>query len=150
MTITDRSTVRLAVVSAAQSALASLVPSGNVLGNLPGAFAGASPLVLVLSSGSGRQPMSYGADDRPTFLLSARVYVLLSTPDGVWTKEDAEARLDAIEARIARMCLDYQHTATWQNMQYSGVSKVEDVMTIDGFVYRRETIPLLVECDADE
>ena len=149
MSITSRSTVRLAVATAVQTVLAGIVPSGNVLANLPGPFAGATPLVLVLSGGSARKPFSYGADDLPSFLLSLRVYVLLSTPDGAWTEVDAEARLDAIEAGIARMCLDYQHTATWQNIQYNGVSKVEDVMTIDGFVYRRETIPILVECETD-
>lgn len=150
MSVTDRNDVRLAVATAARTALASLVPSGNVLANLPGAFGGATPLVLVLSGGSGRKPSEFGAKDLPTFLLSVRTYVLLSTPDGTWTKEDAEARLDAIEAGVARMCLDYQQTATWQNIQYSGVSRVEDVMTIDGFVYRRETIPLIVECETDE
>lgn len=148
MTITDRSTVRLTVVSAAQSALAGLVPSGNVLGNLPGAFAGASPLVLVLSSGSGRPMETYG-ELEPRIYLDIRSYVLLSTPDGTWTKVDAEARLDAIEAGIARLILANHSAALWHTFGYAGRSKVEDVMTIDGFVYRRETIPVELRLKSD-
>ena len=86
MSITSRSAVRLAVASAAQTALSGIVPSGNVLANLPGPFAGATPLVLVLSAGSGRKPSAFGAEDLPSFQLSIRTYVLLSTPDGAWTE----------------------------------------------------------------
>lgn len=148
MSVTSRATIRLTLVSLAQSTLTT-VPSANIAGELPGAFAGATPMLLILSGGTERRPSGY-QEDLPRFFLSLRTYVLLSTPDGAWEADDAEARLDAIEADVAALLLAQQQTATWQNIQYAGRSVVEDVITIDGFVYRRETTPLLVECDDDD
>ena len=148
MSITSRSTVRLAVAAAVQTALAGIVPSGNVLANLPGPFAGATPLVLVLSSGSARAMETYG-ELEPRAYLDLRTYVLLSTPDGAWTEGDAETRLDAIEAGIAQMIVSNHSAALWHTLAYAGRSRVEDVMTIDGFVYRRETIPLELRLKTD-
>ena len=51
---------------------------------------------------------------------------------------------------LAAAVLKYHRTNYWQSIGYAGRSKVETVMSMDGFVYRRETIPLLIECESDE
>lgn len=146
MSVTSRATIRAAVAALLPSALG--IPAGNVLEGLPGAFRGASPLVAVLSGGTNREPSAY-AEDFPKLYLDIRTYVLLSTPDGTWTEANAEATIDALEAGIATALLAHQQTATWQNIAYGGRSRVEDVITLDGFIYRRETIPIVVECTSD-
>ncbi len=146
MSVTSRATIRAAVAALLPSALG--IPAGNVLEGLPGAFRGASPLVAVLSAGSGREPFEYDGV-QPVLFLAIRTYVLLSTPDGTWTEEDAEATLDALEAGIAGVARDNAATAQWMNMQYAGRSQVEDVITLDGCIYRRETIAIRVECQPE-
>ena len=73
----------------------------------------------------------------------------MGAKDGTWGSDDTEAKLDAIEAGIAGIVQANARHALWNDMQYAGRSKVEDVMTIDGFVYRRESTPVRVECDAE-
>ena len=53
---TSRATIRSAVAGLLTSGLG--LPSGNVMEFLPGAFRGATPVVLVLSGG-GREPIAY-------------------------------------------------------------------------------------------
>lgn len=144
---TSRATIRSAVAGLLTSGLS--LPSGNVMEFLPGAFRGATPVVLVLSSGSGREPIAYALETQPVFFLDIKTYVLMGAKDGTWSSDDTEAKLDAIEAGIAGIVQANARHALWNDMQYAGRSKVEDVMTIDGFVYRRESIPVRVECDAE-
>jgi len=142
---TSRAAIRNAVANLLEAGLG--LPAGNVLRALPGKFYGMTPAVLVLSSGSGREPSGYGIE-QPVFLLDIKTYVLLGkADDATWDSGDTEAQLDAIEAQIAGI-LEANATkhGLWTNAQYNGRSKVEDVMSIDGFIYRRESIPVRVEC----
>lgn len=143
---TSRAAIRDAIAALLTTALA--LPSGNVRKATPGAFRGATPVVLVLSGGSNRPPMAYG-ETQPVFLVSIRTYVLLGSKDGTWTNEDTETQLDAIEAGIAATVAQHATSGPWMNLSYNGMSKVEDVMTIDGCIYRRESLELRAECDGE-
>lgn len=147
MSVTSRATIRAAVAALLPSALG--IPAGNVLEGLPGAFRGASPLVAVLSAGSHRPTEAYGTLE-PHVYLDIRTYVLLSMPDGTWTEANAEATIDALEAGVASVVLACKRPTTlWHDVEYAGRSRVEDVITLDGFIYRRETIPLMIRLLSD-
>lgn len=146
MSTTDRATIRGTVGALASTALASIV--ADVQTHMPGAFHGASPVLLVLSAGSVRTMETYG-ELEPIVYLNLISYTLLSMPDGSWVGEDAEDRMDAIEAGIARMILDNHRHALWHTFTYAGRSRVEDVIVMDGFIYRRETIPVGLQLRSD-
>ena len=142
---TTRADVRNALADVLEAGLS--LPSGNVLRALPGKFYGMTPVVLVLSGGSGRDLTSYD-DVTPRYLLDVKTYVLLGkADDSEWSSEDTEAKLDTLEAQIAAIVEANGVHPLWQSLTYSGMSRVEDVMSIDGFVYRRETTRLLAECE---
>ncbi len=146
---TSRATIRAAVADLLEDALS--LPDGNVMRALPGGFRGATPVVLVLSGGSGRAPWEYGTT-QPVIMLDIKTYVLMgkNTKDGVeWSSEDTEAKLDELEAVISAAIQANATSGPWMDMHYTGRSRVEDVLTVDGFIYRRETIPIVIECEGE-
>lgn len=142
--MTTRADVRNALADLLEAGLS--LPSGNVLRALPGKFHGMTPVVLVLSGGSGHDVTSFD-DVTPRYLLDVKTYVLLGkADDSEWSSEDSEAQLDSLDAQIAALVEAHGVHALWKSLDYNGMSRVEDVMSIDGFVYRRETTRLMAEC----
>ena len=141
----SRADVRNALADLLEAGLS--LPGGNVLRALPGKFWGMTPVVVVLSAGSGRELTSFD-DVTPTYLLDIKTYVLLGKADDPdWSSADSEAQLDALEDAISAIVEAHGVAPLWRSLGYSGASRVEDVLTIDGFVYRRETTRLRAECE---
>lgn len=146
MSTTDRNTIRQALITLLQG----VGTISEVKDGLASALGGATPVVSVVSDGTARVPSGHG-ETQPDFYINLFVYVLLFDANGAaYDEADAEAKGDTVEHDIAALVIANQQTATWQNIQYAGRSKKEPVIMLDGFVYARETIPLLVECDTDE
>jgi len=105
-------------------------------------FEGESPVVLIYSGGSNR-PQATLVGHGTEMHIWVDVFVSL-TADGAYTEEDAEDRLDDIEAEVAGVVEANANTANWRNLRYQDVSTVFDVK-IGGVPYIRELIPLVVE-----
>ena len=149
MSVTTRDTIRDAVAAMLESELTGSGPVAAVYGYQRSKLAGESPVQTVTSAGSERKPSGY-AETGARFFLTLTTFVLHSKAEEGWTEEMAEAALDAIEGATAEALLSHQQTADWQNIQYAARSVVETVISLDGFVYRRETTPILVECEDDQ
>jgi len=149
MSTTSRATIRDAVAAMLITALTGVgKPVQTVYAYQRSQLGGASPIVTVTSGGTERRAIAYG-EDMPRFYLTLTTFVLHSDPAASWTEANAEAKLDEVEALISATLIANQETATWQNIQYAARSTVETVMSLDGFVYRREMTPILVECESD-
>jgi len=134
---TTRADVRNALADVLEAGLS--LPSGNVLRALPGKFYGMTPVVLVLSGGSTHTTTSQNDSD-PRYLLAIKTYVLLGkADDSEWSSADTEAQLDSLDAQMNAIVQAHTRTASWDDLAYARPSVVEDVMSIDGFVYRRES-----------
>lgn len=139
-----RADVRNALADLLEAGLG--LPAGNVLRALPGKFHGMTPVVLVLSGGSGHDVTSFD-DVTPRYALDVKWYVLLGkADDSEWSSADSEAQLDALDAQIAALVEANGVHALWKSLDYNGMSRVEDVMSIDGWIYRRESARLMAEC----
>ena len=104
--------------------------------------AGLSPVVMVMSGGTDRQPVTFQGGGS-TFLLWIRTYVAQVAED--WTEAQAEDRLDKLEAEIAQVVEDNRNTpAYWTHITYAGQSSVQPV-EISGVPYITEAIPIRVE-----
>ena len=130
------------------TALTGSGPVAAVYGYQRSKLGGQSPVVTVTSAGSERKPT--GAETSARFFLTLTTFVLHSDADQGWTEAMAEAKLDEVEGATAAALLAHQQTDDWQNIQYAARSTVETVISLDGFVYRRETTQILVECEDDQ
>ena len=133
----SRADVRNALADLLDAGLS--LPSGNVLRALPGKFWGMTPVVIVLSAGSTHATTSQ-IDSDPRYLLAVKTYVLLvKADDPDWSSADSEAQLDTLDAQINAIVRAHTRSAAWDDLAFARPSAVEDVLTIDGFVYRRES-----------
>lgn len=136
----SRETVRDGVATLLQTALVGSGLLAQAVYNYRiGDFAGASPVVTVSSSGIMRKPATMQGGQAAVF-LQVDVFVLYSDEDG-WGEDDAEDRLDAIEAAIAGVVEANRQTATWFDLIMAERSQRVDVV-IGGVDYIREMIPL--------
>jgi len=99
---------------------------------------GITPLVVVLSSGSGRERLTYQGD-RASFRLLVQTWVRQSAAG--WTQAQAEDALDKIEAGIAAVVEENQGTANWETLEYDGDSSIYEAV-VAGVPYYVESIPL--------
>lgn len=106
-------------------------------------YDGQSPVVAISSAGTRREPYTY-ADTLPTFRLNIHVFVVYQDSAAGWGEDDSENTLDALEAAIDAALIANQETANWQNIQYSGISTVNNII-LGGVTYRHETIPVEIE-----
>lgn len=108
---------------------------------------GKSPIVCVLSAGSGRAPATFGTHG-VNFYFELQIWVLYADPDATpaWTEALAEDRLDLIEKEVAEIVKDNAVVnGYWNNIDYDGRSIVADVTVRGGDAYILERIPVLVE-----
>lgn len=114
-----------------------------VYGYLPGDFSGQSPVVVVTSAGSLRARLS-GKGSRAGFLLQVDVFVLYNDQAG-WTEDEAEDRLDLIEATLATLVDANQTTTPWAALSYADRSTRNGTMVVGGEAYAWETVNLQAE-----
>lgn len=108
---------------------------------------GKSPIVCVLSAGTGRPPNTFGTHGAE-FHFEIQVWVLYADPDATpaWTEALAEDRLDLIEKEVAEVIENNAAVSGfWNDIDYDGRSIVADVTVRGGDAYVLEKIPVLVE-----
>ena len=117
------------------------LPVQAIFGYPPAELHGESPVVAVHSTGAKHTPITT-LDNTARYHLQVTVLVL-HTDAASWTPALAEDALDDIEALIAAALAANQRTATWHRLE-PGISTA-DLVTISGFPYRREIIPVEIE-----
>jgi len=111
-----------------------------------GDLGGQSPVVCVSSSGSMRARVDFSGDRENIIYLMVHTFVLYSDQSS-WSEDDAEDRLDAIEAAIADVVDENSgKTTNWHWIDYGGRSERMDV-TLGGHEYIVEAIPITVQMD---
>lgn len=141
---TNRETVRDALVTLLSSALTGAGnPAQAVYGYQVGDFQGQSPVVVVASAGSQREPFQLRGQ-RNLLYFNIFVFVLFDDPDTDWDEDDAEDRIDLIEKEIADVVIDNRKTDNWTHIRLEGRSTV-DSLQIGGSEYRREVITVRIE-----
>jgi len=108
---------------------------------------GRSPIVCVLSAGSGRPPTAFGTHGAE-FHFEVQIWVLYADPGATpaWTEALAEDRLDLIEKEVAEVIENNASIAGyWKDIDYDGRSIVVDITVRGGAAYVLEKIPILVE-----
>lgn len=139
----DRETVRDALATLLETALVGTgLPAQAVFNHRAGDWAGASPVVEVLSRGSDRRRMT-ARGSHAKFFMQVDVYVLYSD-DASWGEDDAEDALDEIEHLIAGVVESNQVTAQWGALDYAEESERFDV-AIGGVAYIWERVTLVAE-----
>ena len=143
----NRKDVRKKMAELLETALGAGAPTQLVQAfykSQPRDFGGASPVVTVSGAGSDRPRMTQGAG-RSTFWLNVHVFVVFALADGSWTEDDAEDRLDDIEAAVAAVIQNNRRlSGFWEALDYESRSAAGSV-EVGGVEYRREVIPLKVE-----
>ena len=140
----SRKTARDALTALLSDALVGTgLPVQAIYGYQKGDFDGQSPVVLVLSGGSEREPFALNATHwENEFVFEVLVFV--ADADGSsWTDEDVENKVDEIEAIIAATVASNRKTTNWSMLDYAEKTAVSSV-TIAGNPYKMEVIPLKV------
>jgi hypothetical protein len=106
-------------------------------------FEGLSPVVVVSSSGTQREPITPRCT-RPSFWLNVFVFVLYADETSGWTEADAENAIDDIDETIDAVVRANQVNNEWQAITQDDRS-VTDSVVIGGLQYRMETIAFRVE-----
>lgn len=105
---------------------------------------GVSPMVQVVSGGTAR-PKATLRGSFPQHDLRIYVLVLHSDPEGSWTEEMAEDKLDQLEDMISEIIDRNQKVeGVWKSISYAEGSIAERVQ-IGGVPYLLEVIPLQIE-----
>lgn len=142
MSNTSRKVIRDALKTLFEAKLVGAgLPVKTVVDSAQKTLEGKTPLVSVLSGGTGRERITF-MGTKPTFMLSVQIWVLQEGTG--WTLTQAEDALDDIEALISEVYADNTETANWSIVEYDGNSVVDEV-TSDGKVYYVENIPTKVQ-----
>lgn len=143
MTVSNRETARdalTALLSAALTGTSGIVQ--EVYGYRVADFAGKSPVVVVSSAGSQRKRRTMQGSGN-TVYLQVDTFVLYADGD-TWGEDDAEDRLDAIEAAIAGVISDNENATNWYSLRQDGRSNRVDV-PVGGVEYAREVTVVAAE-----
>jgi len=145
MTQPNRETARDALATLLETRLVATDEIVQVVYNYrKGDLGGQSPVVCVSSSGSRRAKVDFSGDRENIIYLMVHVFVLYSDQSD-WTEDDAEDRLDAIEAAIADVVdANSSATANWHWIDYFGRSDRMDI-NLGGHEYIMEAIPVEIE-----
>lgn len=107
-------------------------------------FAGLSPVVVVASGGTRRQPYT-AQGTRPTYNLTIHTFTRYAVPGTDWSEEDAELRMDVLDCQIGVILkANKGQTPYWKRIDYSEFTACGDVV-VGGFDYRHEITPITVE-----
>ncbi len=136
----NRGTVRKAFATLLTTALGSLAQA--VYNYRIGDFGAQSPVVTVSSAGILRKRITMQGS-RATMFLQVDVFVLYSDL-GSWGEDEAEDRIDDIEAAIAGVVDANQPHANWYALSQPERSQRVDV-EIGGVEYIREVLTVAVE-----
>lgn len=138
---TSRETIRDALVTLLESTLVGDgLPVKTVVGSKVSVLSGLTPLVSVLSAGTGRKRLRKGF---PSFYLYILVWVEQAYPG--WTNAQALDHLDTIEALISgAFTVNVGGANPWSLVEYSDRSTVIEVKDDGGVVYYVEEIPIVV------
>lgn len=122
--------------------LTSVTAAQAVYDHKIGKLQGQSPVVAVMSAGSGRTRLSFrGGQSR--FLLEIHTFTLDADEAQGWTEAEVEATLDLLEQQITAAMAANQRTDTWQAIDTAGESTIREV-AIEGTAYIEEIIPVAV------
>lgn len=106
-------------------------------------FGGKSPIACVTSDGTTRERVTARDFGAQPFYVTVHFFALYADAT-VWTEQDAEDQLDALEAALVDLITANQHSVCWQAIEYAGRSGPIDLLTIGGVDYRHEAVPLAV------
>lgn len=115
----------------ARTQLAALMAADAGLSNLAQAFFGyhvsdflaQSPTIVVTSAGTGRTARKVGGAETDT-ALRLSVWVFVAYASNGWDEEDAEARLDAIDAALGDFVQAHRADVFWDWLDFEGPSAV--------------------------
>jgi len=140
-TSVNREWARDALAYLIDTALTTAALTQEVYNYQVGDFEGRSPVVVVTSGPVQRTMDSFGTCWRTNVTLYVHVFVLYSDKD-TWGEDDAEDRLDAIEAEIADVVAANPSNVTWGGLEFAEPSIV-DSLEIGGDEYRHEVFTVL-------
>ena len=107
-----------------------------------GDLQGASPVVIVLSSGTNRPRLTMRGN-RSAFNLEIHTYTIDAVTAEGWTEADVEDSLDNLENEIAAVLAANPVTDNWQAIDYADASRIREVI-IGGQAYIEEIIPVTI------
>lgn len=110
-------------------------------------FEGESPVVLVLSAGSGRSPWGIGTVKyKNDFQFAVLSFVRDAIPAQSWTEQNVEDALDDVEAAIAKSVMENRnHPGFWLNLMFDGEPSSVMNGKMSGEPYRIEVFTLIAE-----
>lgn len=139
---TNREASRDALVTLLADALiGDGLPVKTVTGSKVESLQGLTPLVGVLPTGTLRERMTFQGD-RPTFGFELQTWVIQSATG--WTFANSIDALDEIESLIASVYEAARGTATWEVIEYAGVSSVLEI-EVAGIPYYVERTPTIIK-----
>lgn len=139
---TSRETARDELVVLLTAALVGVgLPVKTVTGSKVTTLKGVTPLVLVRSTGTLRERLTFQGDI-PTFSLEVQVWVRQACTG--WTSAQAADALDEIESLIAAVYETGRGTADWEALEYNGPSWVDEI-DVEGILYYAEHISSTVK-----
>lgn len=145
MTAPSRATVRKAIASQLKATGVMPTAQGNIYAYMYSGFAGASPVVRVMSGGSFRpRDAHHGTPSR--FYFTVQLWVLAYERGDAAQQAAAEDTLDALEAELVTWLGNLAVRAQpglWRDLGTFDTSRV-DVRTAQGHQYIVEDVPIEV------
>ncbi len=145
MTTASRATVRKAIASALAATGVMPTAKGNIYAYMYSGFAGASPIVRVMSGGSARpRDTQHGVPSR--FYYTIQLWVLAYERGDAGQQAAAEDTLDALENELTAWLGDLtvrNNPGLWRDLGWIDVSRIE-VRTAQGHQYIVEDVPIEV------
>lgn len=143
---TNRGTGRSALKTLLSTALVGTgKPAQAIYGYLKADFGGQSPVVVVTSAGTEPDKRAVTSRMKNEFFYTIYTFTLYAIKGTTWGEDDAEDRTDLLEKTIRETLAANVSNDSWAFIEYNGRSEVDSVM-IAGEEYKRESIPVRVEC----
>jgi hypothetical protein len=144
----NRSVVRKQIAALLQAALVGDgKPVVAVYDYQPATFDKQSPVVTVSSGGSVR-PILTHRGTRSTFTIYIHVFVLYADKNSGWNEQNAEDRLDLIEAEITQVLSDHKREENYWELLHREEPSTCTSVQVGGNEYRLELIPAIIEVPA--
>ena len=149
MSLTNRETKRDALGTLLSAALVGTGKPAQVFYGYPvGDFAGQSPVVVLASNGTEYEARAVTSVRKNTFYFVIYTFTLWGEAGTAWGEDDSEDTLDLLEKTIRETISANLSTSNWAFIGYDGRTTVDSVM-IAGEEYKRESIPIFIECYDD-